>query len=148
MPSRSRAREVALQSLYQIEANPGAGEPERLQHRERFLKGRLRAASLVDFARSLVEGVEAEQSKLDAELDSRSQNWRVARMAATDRAVLRLAAFELLHTDVPGPVVVNEAIELARRYGTEASPRFVAGILGRLLADRDGVPADDAPAAS
>ena len=69
-------------------------------------------------------------------------------MAATDRAVLRLAAFELLHTDVPGPVAVNEAIELARRYGTEASPRFVAGILGRLLADRDGVPADDAPADS
>jgi N utilization substance protein B len=148
MPSRSRAREVALQSLYQIEANPGADDLERLQHRERFLKGRLRAASLVDFARSLVEGVQAEQAALDAELDSRSQNWRVARMAATDRAVLRLAAFELLHTDVPGPVAVNEAIELARRYGTEASPRFVAGILGKLLAERDGVPADDAPASS
>ena len=57
MPSRSRAREVALQSLYQIEANPGADDLERLQHRERFLQGRLRAASLVDFARSLVEGV-------------------------------------------------------------------------------------------
>jgi N utilization substance protein B len=95
-----------------------------------------------------VEGVQAEQAALDAELDSRSQNWRVARMAATDRAVLRLAAFELLHTDVPGPVAVNEAIELARRYGTEASPRFVAGILGKLLAERDGVPADDAPASS
>jgi N utilization substance protein B len=148
MPSRSRAREVALQSLYQIEANPGADDLERLQHRERFLKGRLRAASLVDFARSLVEGVQAEQAALDAELDSRSQNWRVARMAATDRAVLRLAAFELLHTDVPGPVAVNEAIELARRYGTEASPRFVAGILGKLLAERDGAPADDAPASS
>jgi transcription antitermination protein NusB len=144
MPSRSRAREVALQSLYQFEANPGTEQ----EHLERFLKGRLRAAPLVDFARSLVEGVHAEQASLDAELDARSQNWRVARMAATDRAVLRLAAFELLHTDVPGPVAVNEAIELARRYGTEASPRFVAGILGRLLSERDGVPADDAPAAS
>ena len=144
MPSRSRAREVALQSLYQFEANPGT---ER-EHLERFLKGRLRAAALVDFARSLVDGVQAEQAALDAELDARSQNWRVARMAATDRAVLRLAAFELLHTDVPGPVAVNEAIELARRYGTEASPRFVAGILGRLLAERDGVPTDGAPAAS
>jgi N utilization substance protein B len=49
---------------------------------------------------------------------------------------------------VPGPVVVNEAIELARRYGTEASPRFVAGILGRMLAERDGMPADGVPAAS
>jgi N utilization substance protein B len=144
MPTRSRAREVALQSLYQFEANPGTEQ----EHLERFLKGRLRAAPLVDFARALVEGVQAEQAALDAELDARSQNWRVARMAATDRAVLRLAAFEILHTDVPGPVAVNEAIELARRYGTEASPRFVAGILGRLLAERDGVPTDGAPAAS
>jgi N utilization substance protein B len=141
MPSRSRAREVALQSLYQLEANPGTEQLERFQQIERFLKGRLRSATLVDFARSLVEGVEAEKVAIDAELDSRSQNWRVARMAATDRAVLRLAAFELLHTDVPGPVAVNEAIELSRRYGTEASPRFVAGILGRLLSERDGAAA-------
>lgn len=149
MPSRSRAREVAVQSLYQIEANPGTEQElqERAVHLERFLKGRLRATPLVNFARSLVEGVQAEQAALDAELDARSQNWRVSRMAATDRAILRMAAFELLHTDVPGPVAVDEAIELARRYGTEASPRFVAGILGRLLAERDGVPVAELPAA-
>jgi N utilization substance protein B len=147
MPSRSRAREVAVQSLYQIVANPGTEQElhERSHHLERFLKGRLRAAALVNFARSLVEGVQAEQASLDAELDALSQNWRVSRMAATDRAILRMAAFELLHTDVPGPVAVDEAIELARRYGTDASPRFVAGILGRLLAERDGVPTDPEP---
>jgi len=147
MPSRSRAREVAVQSLYQLEANPGTEQEllERAHHLERFLKGRLRAASLVNFARSLVEGVQAEQAALDAELDARSQNWRVSRMAATDRAILRMAAFELLHTDVPGPVAVDEAIELARRYGTDASPRFVAGILGRLLAERDGTSTDAEP---
>lgn len=144
MPSRSRAREVALQSLYQFEANPATDQ----EHFERFLKGRLRAAALVDFARSLVEGVQGERAALDAELDARSQNWRVARMAATDRAILRMAAFELLHTDVPGAVAVNEAIELARRYGTEASPRFVAGILGRMLAERDAPSGDRVPAAS
>jgi N utilization substance protein B len=55
-------------------------------------------------------------------------------MAATDRAALRIAVFELRHTDTPGPVVVDEAIELARRYGNEASAGFVAGILGGLLA--------------
>ena len=66
-----------------------------------------------------------------------STNWRLSRMAATDRAVLRIALFELLHTDVPGPVAVDEAIQLARRYGSEASSRFVSGILGKLLADRD-----------
>ena len=59
-------------------------------------------------------------------------------MAATDRAVLRIALYELFHTDTPGPVVVDEAIELARRYGNDASPRFVAGILGRFLAEPAG----------
>jgi len=144
MPSRRRAREIALQSLYQIEVNPESGT-ERL---EGFLQGRLRAVALVDFARTIVEGVLAERAAIDTQLDSRSEHWRVSRMAATDRAVLRIAAFEILHTDVPGPVAVNEAIELARRYGTAASPRFVAGILGRLLADRDGLSAGTPAAAS
>jgi N utilization substance protein B len=144
MPSRRRAREIALQSLYQIEVNPAVGA-EQL---EGFLVGRLRAPPLVEFARTLVQGVLAERADLDARLDARSEHWRVSRMAATDRAVLRIAAFELLHTDVPGPVAVNEAIELARRYGTAASPRFVAGILGRILADRDGLPAGTPAAAS
>ena len=140
MSSRRRAREVALQALYQLDANP-ATEPE---HLGRFLVGRLRSCPLVEFAHSLVSGVRQEQAALDATLDGLAQHWRVSRMAATDRAVLRIAVFELLHTDVPGPVAIDEAIELARRYGTEASPKFVAGILGRVLADRDR-PAD-APA--
>ena len=125
------AREVALQSLYQLEVNP------EMDGLDRFLAGRLGAGPLVAFARGLVDGVSARRTTLDEAIDARSDNWRLSRMAATDRAVLRLAAYELYHTDAPGPVVVNEAIELARRYGTDASPRFVAGILGRLLADRD-----------
>jgi len=144
MPSRRRAREIALQSLYQVEVNPAVGAAQL----EGFLVGRLRVPTLVEFARTLVGGVLAERAAIDAQLDARSENWRVARMAATDRAVLRIAAYELLHTDVPGAVAVNEAIELARRYGTAASPRFVAGILGRMLADRDGLPGGAAAAAS
>ena len=136
MPRRSRAREIALQVLYQLEVNPAAGEDGL----ERFLVGRLRMPALVSFARSLVEGVQQRRDEIDALLDARSENWRVARMAATDRGVLRIGLFELLHTDVPGPVAVDEAIELARRYGTESSPRFVGGILGRVLAERSGSP--------
>ncbi len=132
MTRRSRAREVALQVLYQAEMNPAAATGDRT----RFLKGRLRSGTLVAFAESLISGVEARRPEIDALLDARSANWRVARMAATDRAVLRIALHELLHTDTPGPVVVDEAIELARRYGNDASPRFVAGILGKVLADR------------
>lgn len=134
MSRRSRAREVALQSLYQAEFN-AAVDP---RDRARFHKGRLRSAALIDFADLLVDGVRERQAEIDALLDARSENWRVSRMAATDRAVLRIAAFELAHTDTPGPVVVDEAIELARRYGSEGSPKFVAGILGNLLDSRDG----------
>ncbi|MEI6504764.1 MAG: transcription antitermination factor NusB [Planctomycetota bacterium] len=136
MSRRSRAREVALQSLYQAEIN-AALDP---RHRDRFHKGRLRSAPLIAFADAIVDGVRERQADLDALIDARSENWRVSRMAATDRAVLRIAAFELLHTDTPGPVVIDEAIELARRYGGESSPTFVAGILGGILADRDGRP--------
>jgi len=136
MSRRSRAREVALQSLYQLdlagETSPAA---DRLAAIHRFHRGRLRSRPLVEFADSLVEGVLANREAIDIQVDSTSANWRLARMAATDRAVLRIAAFELGHTDTPPAVVADEAIELARRYGGESSPRFVAGIVGRLVAD-------------
>lgn len=132
MPRRSRAREVALQMLHEMEFNPGPDATDRA----RFLKGRLHSGPLVAFAESLIAGVRRDRDALDARLDAQSAHWRVSRMAATDRTVLRIALHELLHTDTPGPVVVDEAIELARRYGSEASPRFVAGILGGLLAER------------
>lgn len=133
MSRRSRAREVALQSLYQGELNA-----VEVRDRARFHKGRLKSAELVAFADELVDGVRSHQAEIDALLDARSTNWRLSRMAATDRAVLRIAAFELLHTDTPGPVVVDEAIGLARRYGSQESPTFVAGILGAILDGRGG----------
>jgi N utilization substance protein B len=136
MSSRSRAREVALQSLFQLdlsaEPSPGA---ERLASIHRFHRGRLRSTPLVAFADSIVEGVVANREAIDKEIDRRSEHWRLSRMAATDRTVLRIAAFELLHTDTPSAVVADEAIELARRYGGADSPRFVSGILGRFVAD-------------
>jgi len=131
---RSRAREVALQSLYRAEV----GGAVDTRDRARFHKGRLRSADLTAFADELVDGVGDHRAEIDSLLDAKSANWRVSRMAATDRAVLRIAVFEMLHTDTPGPVVVDEAIELARRYGSLDSPTFVAGILGGILADRDG----------
>lgn len=134
MSRRSRAREVALQSLYRAEVG-GAVEA---RDRARFHKGRLRSAELTAFADALVDGVAAHRAEIDALLDAKSLNWKVSRMAATDRAVLRIAVFEMLHGDTPGPVAVDEAIELARRYGSLESPTFVAGILGGILADRDG----------
>jgi N utilization substance protein B len=135
MPRRSRAREVALQALHELEFNPPVDERAAARRRRFFLEARLRSSRLVDFAEGLVSGVAGNRPGLDALLDGRSNRWRVSRMAATDRTVLRIALHELLHTDTPGPVVVDEAIELARRYGSAESPRFVAGILGGVLAD-------------
>ena len=131
-PRRRRAREIALQALYRLDLNP-ATSPEEV---DRFLAARLSDPGLEAFARGLVAGVQDRRQELDALLDSRADNWRVARMAATDRAILRIAAWELLRGDVPGPVIADEAIELAKRYGSEQSSRFVAGLVGRLLADR------------
>jgi N utilization substance protein B len=140
MARRSRAREVALQALHQLEFNaPPATAGEAVAALGRslrgFVRGRLRSTVLSDFAENLVAGVRRSRADLDRLLDARSANWRVSRMAATDRTVLRIAVYELLLGDTPGPVVVDEAIELAKRYGSASSPRFIAGILGGLLAD-------------
>jgi transcription antitermination protein NusB len=82
----------------------------------------------------LVSGVRAHQEELDAYISRFSEHWRLERMAATDRAILRLALFELLHSpEVPPKVVVNEAVELGKRFGAENSGAFINGILDSLL---------------
>lgn len=130
MSRRSRAREIVLQVLYQNELNPD--QPDLV--RTRFVEARLgHNDKLVAFARLLIDGVRKHREMLDKELEKTSRNWRLSRMASTDRNVLRLGAFELLHTDAPGRVVINEAIELARRYGSDNSASFVNGMLDKLM---------------
>jgi len=130
MARRSRAREVALQVLYQDDLNPDHN-PGRA---DRFLLDRLRRdVELSEFARSLVTGVRRNRAFLDTKLGQIADNWSLERMAATDRNVLRLGAFEILYTDTPERVAINEAVELARRFGTAQSSQFVNGILDRLL---------------
>ena len=97
---------------------------------------------LVDFARSLVAGVRRTRSEIDVTLGKQASNWSLARMAAIDRNILRLGAYELLHTKTPPRVVLNEAIELAKRYGGRQSHQFVNGILDRLMPDRQATQVD------
>lgn len=130
MTRRSRAREVALQVLFQDDLNPG-GSPGRA---DQFLQGRLAAPELVEFARSLVSGVRRNRQELDNLLGRTADNWSLDRMAATDRNVLRLGAFEILYSDTPGRVAINEAVELAKRFGSNQSAQFVNGILDKFLA--------------
>ena len=129
MSRRSRAREVALQLLYQRDLNPRVDRPAL----ERFVHDRLRDPVLEPFALGLYDGVVAQAADLDARLAEAAVNWRLPRMAAVDRNVLRLGGYELLHApDTPPGVALNEAIELARRYGSAESPAFVNGVLDRL----------------
>ena len=129
MTRRSRAREVALQLLFQRDYNPGLDRAAL----ERFAADRLRDPALVPFCLGLYDGTVAHLADLDARLAAAAQNWRLPRMAAVDRNVLRLGAYEVLCTpETPATVAINEAIELARRYGSAGSPAFVNGILDRL----------------
>lgn len=130
MTRRSRARAVALQVLFQDDLNPGHNPGEA----DQFLARRLKAEELRELARSLVAGVRRNRTELDAMLSKIAENWGLDRMAATDRNVLRLGAFELVYTETPGPVVIDEAIDLAKRYGSAHSSQFVNGILDKLMA--------------
>lgn len=119
-----------MQVLYQNELNPD--QPNFV--RTRFVEARLsHDGKLVAFARSLIDGVRIHRDSLDQALGRTAMNWRLSRMAATDRNVLRLGAYELIHTDTPGRVVINEAIDLARRYGSDNSASFVNGVLDKLM---------------
>ena len=134
MPTRRRAREIVLQLLYEDDLNPEQDTAVAKQ----FLANRLHGNQvLIAFARELWESVIKNRWEIDKALSAKTQNWSLRRMAAIDRNVLRLGAFEILHTDTPGRVVINEAVELAKRYGNQQSGQFVNGILDRILHDDD-----------
>lgn len=132
MSRRSRAREVALQVLFQEDVNPG----HTAQEMKRFVSARIQDAELADFCLSLVFGVQRNRDELDAMLTETAQNWSLDRMAATDRNVLRLGAFEILYAETPQRAAINEAVELAKRFGSAQSAAFVNGILDRFVSDR------------
>ncbi len=130
--SRRTARELVLQSLFQVDL--AGAEPEAAlaaaaaEHRGSQLE------EAVSFARDLLQGVLAQQQQIDAKLAAASIGWPLWRMPATDRNIMRLAAYELLYAPKPlaPPIAINEAVELAKVYGTDDSPRFINGVLGRL----------------
>jgi transcription antitermination protein NusB len=140
MRGRSRAREVALQVIYQDDLNPRV-DPGAA---DRFLADRLREPELIEFARSLVSGVRRNRQEVDEVLSRTADNWSLRRMAATDRNILRMGAYEILFGGTPGPVAINEAVELAKRFGAKQSAHFVNGILDRFLEGHSKQPAPSA----
>ena len=131
MTARSKARKRAVDLLYESDlrgTDPVATLAERLRQGD---------PPVPEYAVELVEGVARHRGRIDEVLGEHAEGWSVERMPPVDRAVLRLALYELLwRDDVPDAVVIDEAVELAKSLSTDESPRFVNGILGRVLRER------------
>lgn len=126
MGRRRRGRELALQILFQVEIT--RDRPEEVA--SRFLADRDIPTQSRAFAEALTYGALEHMEEIDAYISGAAQHWRLERMAAVDRNLLRLAIFELrYHTETPPPVIIDEAIEIARKYGSEDSASFINGVL-------------------
>jgi N utilization substance protein B len=127
---RRKAREVALQFLYQLDLR-GEDDPRPLA--EEFWARHPVDPATRAFADALVRGTKDDQPKADALIAQYAEHWDLSRMAVVDRNILRLAVHELLSAPaVPPKVVINEAIEIAKKFGTAESSRFINGLLDRI----------------
>jgi transcription antitermination protein NusB len=132
--ARTKARKRVVDVLYEADVR-GVDPIETLRARIA-----LADPPISDFTIGLIEGVQAHRSRVDEILTAYAEGWTIDRMPGVDRAVLRLGVYELLwHADVPDAVVIDEAVELAKSLSTDESPRFVNGVLARVLRDRDAL---------
>lgn len=133
-PERTRGREAALQLLYRADVGRLENTAEGLatasywDEAGEYLEGSAQD-SVRTFAESLFNGVRAQETALDALITGALQNWRLERVALIDRLILRMAAFELTRKEDPPAVVIDEALELARRFGGDDSVRFINGVV-------------------
>jgi N utilization substance protein B len=143
---RRVAREIALQSLYQIEMNhvsPIDAVTSVIEEAENDNESELEVADeklSPDYIFELVEGTFTNKKEIDIMLEEYLKGWQMDRLSRIDREVLRLAVYEMVYRDdVPPKVVVNEAIELSKHFGTEESGKFVNGVLGKMIKELDGL---------
>ncbi len=139
--SRRQQRKLALQALYQADLARISGE-EAIAKTQSVLGVENEDLS---FAWGLVRGVRAHLAQIDRVISQVSRDWRLERIAGVDRNIIRMALYELFYCpDIPANVAVNEAIELAKLFGTEDSGRFVNGILGKVVEQPDNYRPGDA----
>ena len=130
MGSRRRARELALQMLFENDLSGTAPEEMFLQ----FQEWNQAAESTRDYAKKLVVGTLSHRTEIDALITRQADHWRLERMPAVDRNILRLALYEIRHEpETPAPVVIDEALEIAKRFSTPRSSQFINGILDGVL---------------
>ena len=135
MRKRTRARELALQMLYQVDAR---GE-DAVAQLSNFLEREAPGESIMHaFARQLFEGTLEMRPRIDEVISDAAQNWNLRRMALVDRNILRMAVYEMLFVaDIPAKVSINEAIEMGKRFSTQQSGSFINGILDRIRRDQE-----------
>jgi N utilization substance protein B len=130
--ARRKSRELALRMLYQMETNGEDPEAMLIKYCTIFPYQK----NVVDYTRLLLAGVKRDKEAIDGCLQGASEHWRLDRIAHVDMSILRLAVFEMLFSeDVPPKVAIDEAIELAKKYGNDESREFVNGVLDRVLRD-------------
>jgi len=133
MGKRREARELAVQYFYQLDVSPETAGDKSL---EAFWKLTEPSETARKFAEDLITGMQAQSKELDRLIDQYSQNWKLNRMAAVDRNIIRLGLFEMhFRKDIPPIVSINEAVEIAKRFSTDDSGRFVNGLLDRARQD-------------
>ncbi len=135
MKSRRLARECALQSLYYADSLKSLGDKTVLNYTAAFQK---ELGDVFNFCQELVTGTEKNLPQIDKMVSSYAKNWTLARMSAVDRAILRMATYEMIFSPQKTPVaaVIDEAIELAKKYSTENSSKFINGLLDQLKKER------------
>ena len=132
---RRRSRQVALQVLYAFDMADRGGQGDADTVFETFSGHFELPEGAKIFVKELVVGVAAHRDEIDERIGAAARNWRLERMAAVDRNVLRLAAFELVYLGTPTQVAIDEAVELARQFGGDPSPSFVNGVLDAVAAN-------------
>lgn len=130
MGKRSTSRRLAMQVLYQLEINPHAEAAEIIEH---TMSNGTFPEETKEFTTALVEGVWQKKTEIDDIIAKRSIGWSLDRINRVDRSILRLSIYELNNSDTPTSVIINEAVNLAKKYGTDDSSKFVNGILGGLV---------------
>jgi N utilization substance protein B len=131
MGRRRRARELALQLLYELDVR---GESDPAARLDDFWRRNVVEEDVRTFADQVVRGTKTHQAKIDELITRFAEHWDLERMAVVDRNILRAGIYELLWgSDVPPKVAINEALEIARKFSTEESTRFINGLLDRVL---------------
>ena len=127
---RRRSREYALQILFQLELSGGELNEDMLRE---FWEGNEEPEDVKAFTRDIVRATLENLNEIDAIIKKAAEHWSIERMAVIDRNILRAAAYELFYRpDIPNTVVINEAIEVAKKYSTQESAAFINGILDKL----------------